>query len=123
MEEFTNSRFGIKIENGIVHVVFNKEHVDYSLVNEGIIKRLELTKEKSYPMFSDIRMVKSSTREARERMGAKDAGVGINAVAILISSKIQKITYNFFNSIYKAPAPTKLFTDKDKALKWLEQFK
>jgi len=123
MTENSEDRFSFKIEDGIVHAVFYKEFVDYDYVDAGVKARLELTGEKSYPMFSDFRKVKSSTREARERMAAKDAGIGVSAVAILVNSKIQRVIYNFFNSIYKSPAPARLFTDREKALKWLEQYK
>jgi len=121
--EYTDERFSIQIKDGVVHVVFLKDYIDYDFVNDLINTRIQITGDKTYPMFSDFRKVKSGPREARERMAAKDGGYGVSAVAILINSKIHKIIYNFFHSIYKAPAPAKLFTDKDKALKWLEQFK
>lgn len=123
MTEYIDHRFSMKIEDGILYAVFNEEHVDYSLVNDGVTIKKELMKEKSYPMFSDFRKVKSGTRQARERMAAKDAGKGVKAVAVLINSKVHRTIYNFFHSIYKAPAPAKLFTDRDKAIKWLEQYK
>ncbi len=123
MKEYKDSRFSMKIEDGILHAIFNEEFVDYSLVNDGINKRIELTQGTSYPMLSDFRKVKSGTRQARERMSAKDAGIGISAVAILIESGVQRVIYNFFHSIYKAPAPARLFTNRDKALEWLQQYK
>ncbi len=121
--EYNSDRFSILLKNGIVYFTFLDEKVDFSLVNDGIIKRLELTKGRTYPLFSDFRAVRRGSREARERMAAKDGGIGVSAVAVLVNSKVHRVIYNFFHSIYKAPAPAKLFTDKEKALAWLEQFK
>ena len=123
MTEYTEDRFSIKIMQGIVYVEFLVAHADYNLVNDMITKRLEITKDNTYPMFSDLRLIKSNTRESRERMAGKDAGFGVSGVAILINSKIHRIMYSFFHNIYKSPAPARLFTDRDKALKWLEQYK
>jgi len=123
MKFYYSKNFKIEIINNIVQITVYCEFADFDIVNEGILSRNELCEGKTYPLFSDIRTLKSSTREARERMAAKDAGIGVSAVAILINSKAQRIIYNFFNSIYKAPAPTRLFTNKEKALKWLEQYK
>ena len=123
MDSYKDDRFEITLKEGIVHIIFKKEYVDYDFVNDGILRRNEITKGHTYPLFSDFRIVKSGTREARERFAAPDGGIGVSAVAVLINSKIHKIMYNFFNSIYKAPAPAKLFTDPQKVLKWLEQYK
>lgn len=120
---YVDDRFSIQLKDGIVYFTFNKEYIDFVLVDDAVNKRIELTGGKPYPIFSDFRLVKNGSREARERMAAKDAGIGVTAVAVLINSKVHKTIYNFFHSIYKAPAPAKLFTDKEKALKWLEQFK
>lgn len=123
MDEYKDDRFEIKLEGGIVYVIFKKEFLDFDFVNDIINKRLEITQNEIYPMFSDFRVVKSGSREARQRMAGKDAGIGVNAVAIYVNSQVHKVIYNFFNSIYKAPAPARLFTDKNKALKWLENYK
>ena len=115
--------YDIWIEDGIVHIIYLYEQFTEEMVDSLIKQRLELTKDKSYPMFSDIRKTKSFTREARQRFAQKDAGYGTMVVAILINSKIQEIIYNFFSTVYKAPSPAKMFTDKEKSLKWLKQFK
>lgn len=123
MNEYIDERFSFKLENGIIFCEWLKEHIDYKYVDEGIKIRLDITKDSDVLMLSDITKVKSGTREARQRMSEKDAGKGVKAVAVLVNSKVQKILYNFFNNIYKAPAPTKLFTNKAEAIKWLEKFK
>jgi hypothetical protein len=121
--ENPKERFHIELNDGVVFITYLREIIDYEFVDDLINARLKLIGERTFPIYADFRMVKRGSREARERMSAKDAGIGVSAVAILINSQVHKTIYNFFHSIYKAPAPAKLFTNKEKALKWLEQFK
>ncbi len=113
----------IVIEEGIVHIGLNYEHYTIPMIESGIKQRLALTKDKSYPMFSDLRKIKSITRGARQRLTQDDAAYGTKAVAFLINCKVQEILYNFFIIMHKPPAPSKMFTNKEKALEWLQQFK
>lgn len=123
MEENLENSFDIWIEDGIVFIISNCENYAEKMVETSIKQRLALTKDKSYPMLGDVRKVKNFTREARQRLAQKDAAFGTTAVAILINSKVQEVLYNFFNAVYKAPAPAKMFTNKEKAIEWLQQFK
>jgi hypothetical protein len=123
ISEYRDERFSVQIIDGCVYIVYLKEYVDYDYVNDLINARLKLIGNQTLPIFSDFRKVKKGTREARERMAGSDAGIGVSAVAVYIDSAVHKIIFSFFNSIYKAPAPTKLFTNKEKALEWLEQYK
>jgi len=111
------------IEDGIVYVTFTYEHYTEQMIDSAIKQRLTITIDKEYPMFADIRKIKGGTREARQRLAQKDAAIGTKAVAIYANSKVQEVMYNFFNAIYKAPSPAKMFTNKEKAIKWLQQFK
>lgn len=123
MKKHSDDFFDIEIKNNIIEIIWKKDYYDFEEVDFGMKKRAEIADNNKYPILSDFRKVKSGSRKAKERLAASDGGEGVIAVAILVSSLIHKVMFNFFNSIYKAPAPTMLFTDKDKALEWLEQYK
>ena len=123
MESYIDEEFSIKIEDGIVYIEFFIEHGTYEFVDRGIKKRIELTKGKAYPMVSDVRSMKTSTREGRQRMSEPDSGEGVIAGAVIINSKVQKVIYNLFQAIYKAPTQVKLFNNKEEAVEWVKQFK
>jgi hypothetical protein len=123
MEINTEKYADMWIEDDILYITYTFEDYTEQMVDAGIKQRYELTKDKSYPMYADIRKVKSFTRDARQRMAQKDAGAGTKAVAIMTNSRVQEVIYNFFNTIYKAPAPAKMFSNKEKAIEWLQQFK
>lgn len=123
MKKYSDDFFDIEIKNNIIEIIWKKEYYDFEEVDFGMKKRTEIANNNKYPILSDFRAVKSGSRKARERLSQPDGGEGVPAVAIIINSAIHTVLFNFFNSIYKAPAPARLFTNKKSALKWLEQFK
>jgi hypothetical protein len=123
MKTFETDFVKMWVEDGVLHCEYLAEHYDVTMVDAAIRGRLEMFSDNIYPMFTDVRRLKSLTREGRQRLAQKDAGECISGVAILTNSKVQRVIYNFFNAIYKAPVPGKMFNDKEDALNWLEQFK
>ena len=123
MEEFKNHIFQIKIQDGILFIEFFKEFIDYSDIDAGIKKRLEMVKGRSFPILTDLSAVKMASPEARKRMADKDGEIGVTAVAIVIRSKIQRILWDIFRCTYKKQMPVKAFTNKEKAYNWIEKYK
>ncbi len=123
MINYQDENFKIELKNGILHVEWLKETYDFESIDYIIKKRIEIIGDQSFPIFTDLRLLKGGSRQARERLAGKDAGIGVSAVAVLVSTRVQKTMYNFFNAIYKAPVQARVFTDKEKALQWLEKYK
>lgn len=118
MNKIETEDYKIWIEDGIIFLDF-PSNITYEIVDTMIKARHSLSKGKSYHMLADITKMKHWPREARQRIAQKDSAEGTLCVAVVINSKIQVILFNFFNSIYKAPRPTKLFRNRDLALKWI----
>ncbi len=122
MCHYFDEDFSILITDGIMFIDFYCEHGTYEIADRGIKRKIELIKGESFPLISDMRAVKTSTREARQRMSEFDAAIGVKAVGIIINSKVQQIMINFFTAINKRPAPTKVFTKKEDAIRWVQKF-
>jgi hypothetical protein len=122
MTLYTTESFSISLIDNIIYVKFFKSDFDFETIDEGVRKRIELVGENSYPIFADIRTLKIITRDARERLAAPDAALGVTGVALLVNSKVQVILFNFFHAIYKSPTPSKLFKSEKKALEWLAKY-
>ena len=120
--EYKDDRLHFYWQDNILMCDWFVETADYEYVDFGIKKRLEITGDKKCVMISDISKIKSVSREARQRMSQKDAASGVVAVGIVLSSRVQAVIYNFFNSIYKQPSPAKLFTNKKDAIKWVKKY-
>jgi hypothetical protein len=122
MENYIDQDFSIKLEDDIVFVDYFIVHATYEVADRAIKTKFEMFQGKSYPVVSDMRNVKTSTRESRQRMSEPDAAVGVKAVAVIINSKVQKVMFNFFSAINKRPAPAKIFGNKEDAVKWAKKF-
>ncbi len=122
MTEYKDDRLHFYWKDDILMCDWTVETADFEYVDFGIKKRLEITKDKTCVMISDITKLKSVSREARQRMSQKDAADGVIAVGIIINSKVQVVIYNFFNAIYKQPTKAKLFSKKEDAIKWIKKY-
>ena len=87
--------------------------------------RLELIEGKSYPVLVDGRKVVSIDKESRDCFSSKEATKGVNAGGILISSTFNRFLGNFFLRVTykKEKLPTRIFTDRGEAIRWLSQYK
>ncbi len=111
------------IEDGIFHVILTYEDYTEEMA-DSIIKQANLiAKDQSYPFHIDLSKVKSYSRGARNRGTQEDVGRIAKVVAILVHSKLQEVLYNFFKVMHKESAPSQMFTNKNKAIEWLKQYR
>ena len=120
--EFEDELCRIWIEKGIVYAVYKTKTIDINIAKNMLHQRFNICNGKVYPLLADITQLNSINKEARDYLG--DEGVKLlNANAILIKSSVNRIIGNFYLNITKPKIPTKLFTNKEEALIWLQQFK
>jgi len=117
-----NNGVTIELESGIVLAKWKSSFVDISIAQQAVLWRLESTNYTSYPILSNIKLVKNSTKEARDFLASEKGCEGIIAAAILIDSPIGNMIGNFFIFISKPLRPTKIFTKEAEAKKWLAQY-
>ncbi|MBB6612612.1 hypothetical protein H7F15_16330 [Pontibacter sp. Tf4] len=111
------------IEDGILHFYYKEINtMDLEVARQCVSDRMSFTKNQAYPCLVDVIKLKNFTKEARDYF-ASDGNVGITANAILTSSTVTKMMANFYITVNKPHNPTLMFTDKQKALEWLKQFK
>ncbi len=63
------------------------------------------------------------TKEVRDFMSTAEFGEYVTAMAIIVDSVIARVAANLFLKVSHVVYPTQLFTDKEKALTWLQQYK
>lgn len=119
---FENELAKVTIEEGILIGSFKCAFIDLELANKITAYRLEVQKGKNYPILSNIRAVKSSTKSARDFLASEKGCTGVIAAAVLIDSPISSMIGNFFIRVSKPLRPTKIFTNEEEAKKWLSQF-
>ena len=117
-----NDKVSLKLENDILCCIYKGPVLDSDTADFVIKTRLEFTGDTSYPGLVELIGVTEITREARERFAKPDSMQNVKHVAIVIESVIQKIFINFFNIIHRPSLPTKIFNDRESAIKWLLNF-
>ena len=112
------------IENDVLYIIF-KDGADVDL--EGILEskqaRIDLQKDQTMKVLVDLRGLFHISKEARE-IAAEDQHTDMSIAMALVSSSLgTRMISNFFIKINKPKSPTKMFTNMDKALLWLNEFK
>jgi hypothetical protein len=108
-------------EDDIIMGIFKSDIVlDLEGAKETVKLRKTLTPDKDHLLLVDIRNIKNATRQAREYMGSKEAGEGIRKTAIMIDANFSVILGNIFLKFNKPEVPTRLFTEKAAAIRWLK---
>lgn len=105
--------------DGIIVCILESETVDLSIAKMAVAHRVKLFGDKDYPILVSVKNVKYITKEARDYLASKEGCNKIKAGAILIDSIVMSVIANFFLQISKPLVPTKLFTDRVRAIEWL----
>lgn len=108
--------------DGIVHTHVNlREAVSLEQAKELTTAYIDITKGEKIPHLFTANKFVIIERDVMKYMKEVANQYG-KADAFVISALPQKITGNFYLKFFKPHVPTKLFTDKEKAIKWLKQF-
>jgi hypothetical protein len=81
----------------------------------------KITEGRKYLSLVIVNPDTSITRDAQKISLRKERYTQIVAQAIVIHSLAQRIIGNFMIHFIKYPSPSKLFTSKEEAIKWLDQ--
>ncbi len=114
------------LENGILYATFLKNVVIDLIAAKKIFEdRIAAFGNKEFPSLVDSTSVKSITKEARDFLSSDEAREGVKATAILVSGYLSSTIANFFLrvTVKKPKVPTRIFSDKRKAIAWLQQYK
>jgi hypothetical protein len=124
MEVIKDEYFDLWLEDGIVRYRYHQGIIiDMDMAEKLVYCRLKMTAGKTYPGFVDAREVVYAYNGAKKYLASDIGFTGTSAVAILVKSHVQRVIANTFIRLKPAKIPVKLFTEEEKALKWLEAYK
>lgn len=109
------------IENGIMFTSYKvSEVITLDVAKKMLAARLSLLeKGQKLPYVVDARMLKKMAPKPRKYIG-NEGSEGVSHCAIIVDSQVSVLIANFFLlfvDLYSTPC--KLFTDNDKAIKWV----
>lgn len=112
------------VDKGVMHAVFEPETIVNISMAKNLVKyRLDLSNNKQFPLYVDIRGILAIDVEARNYLISEEATKLANAAAIHVGNPISKLLANLFLTVDKPIKPTRIFSDKTKALTWLKKYK
>lgn len=119
-----NDYVKIWIEDGIIHNIY-KPNLEINLAVAKIMvrDRLRVSDGITYPLFVDISNLISVDIGAREYLSGGEATKLISAGAFYTTTPIAKFAGKLFLDVNQPKTPAQIFSDKQEALDWLQQFK
>lgn len=123
MEGYFENEFAIFwISENILFVEYKPDVVINLVAAQRIVAdRMQMQKEKVYPVLCDVRGIADSDKAARDYL-AQHGSVLTKAVSILANQTISIVMISFYLKISKPQVPTKVFRDKQAALEFLKAF-
>jgi hypothetical protein len=119
---FENDYANFWIEAGILYFVYKRDAaIDLNAAKQIVNDRVKFQQQKDYPILCDIRGIKGIDKAARDFL-AKEGSSYTKGVAVVVDTPMTKIISNFYLGLNKPIAPTKMFTEKQEALNYLQQF-
>ncbi|MCM8570301.1 hypothetical protein NE848_12990 [Gramella jeungdoensis] len=111
------------ISDGILYFVYKEIYeINRSMAKEIVSQRLQLQNESSYPIFCDLRAVTNAEKEARDYLAIEGAYM-TKALALLVEDEHAMAISQLYIKTASPHYPTRVFTDKKKALLFLEDYK
>lgn len=104
------------------HIILPGAELTLEDIQTGITSLSKITQGKRVPRLSDIRNIKSMTREARVYSAGEEPTRLTTALGVITHSPLSKMIGNLFMGLNKPTYPTRLFTDESQAIAWLKQF-
>lgn len=112
------------VSNGIIFIEYKPRLVMNIDIAKQIVKdRLTVSNGVTRPMFLDGRGFVSMDRATMKYYKTKETIQYVSSAAFISGSALSTLAGNIFLSLEKPLIPTKLFTDEDRALEWLEKYK
>ncbi len=123
MDDYFENEFALFWISGNILFFEYKPGVVINLVvaQRIVTDRMQMQKEKAYPVLCDVRGIADSDKAARDYL-AHHGSVLTKAVSILAHETVSLTMISFYLKICKPQVPTEVFSDRAKALEFLRAF-
>lgn len=109
--------------DGLIQIDVNPEvEVTLEEVIEGTDYIMSVVGDRKFPVLFIANEFSVPSSESRDYLAKKESLPYSLADAYVICSFPQKLIGNFYLKVNKPGRPTKIFTDKEEAIKWLKTF-
>ena len=114
----------LELEDDLLTGYYKKDKkIDLAAAKQIVRDRLELAGDHSVLALAINLGVKNMTKEARDYLASEEGVKNLIAGAIITGSPVGSFIGNWYLSISKPLVPSRIFTKKEAAIKWLQQFR
>lgn len=113
----------VSIEDGILFVDYKKGYLDLDGAKLTVKTRMDMANGRLFPVLVNDLGITGMSKEARDYFSSSQGTVGLKAGAILSRSVFTTAIANFYLKVSRPNIPARMFTSREKAIKWLSQFK
>lgn len=120
--EFENKNMRFEDHGGILYIWYKEGVFTLDMAKTMVKERKTFTNHKEMKVLIFQAGLKGIKKEARAYFSSDEALEGVSAAAILGNNAFERHLANFFIGItvIRPKVPTRLFSDKNEALKWLD---
>ncbi len=117
-----NEHIYMEIKDGLIYAKFKKEQITLDIAQKIIELRLSFVDGQTLPALINGSVVKHLTKEAREVLSSEKASQDIAALAVIVRNPVTRAIANFFLKFQQPRYPFQLFTDVERAKRWLVKY-
>lgn len=122
-DRFENRYAEFWLNDGILQFIYKSGiSIDFEAAQTIVADRIKFQKEREYPIFCDTRGIHHIEKEARDFLAIEGSLLAI-AVAFLVNSNLSNVIAEFYLIANKPTIPTKVFSEKYEALKFLAPYR
>lgn len=114
----------LELEDDLLIGYYKKDKkIDLEAAKQIVRDRIAFTNNNPVLALAVNLGVRNMTKEARDYLASKEGVASVIAGAIIVGSPVGSFIGNWYLSLSKPLIPSRTFTKKEAALKWLRQFR
>lgn len=114
----------LELEDDLLIGYYKKDKkIDLTAAKQIVRDRLALAGDQPVLALAINLGVKNMTKDARDYLASEEGVKKVIAGAIIVGSPVGSFIGNWYLSISKPLVPSRIFTRKEAAIKWLQQFR
>jgi len=114
----------LELEDDLLIGYYKKDKkIDLAAAKQIVRDRLALAGDQPVLALAINLGVKNMTKDARDYLASEEGVKKVIAGAIIVGSPVGSFIGNWYLSISKPLVPSRIFTRKEAAIKWLQQFR
>lgn len=123
VKEYPLVTYAIDSDDIVISTITNVKHLDLQSAEELVRSRLDFMLDKKHYILIDMSKIQKFTLEAKHYMQDPEKGLkNILGAAFIASNPISILIANVFIKT-RSNFPTKFFSGKNEALKWIKDIK